>query len=66
MAKIIIHFENCSELEAIKHVSDLVRMGRISESRHGDMFCAAESGGGFSIFADKTKSGTDVFRVYKK
>lgn len=65
MGKIIVHFDGCSEVSALDYASSVIDGGLISEGPHGQQYCfATKFKSGATVFADKTKSGTHVFRVF--
>ena len=67
MKKIIITFDDeVEDIEAIFAVESVVKQGRISMSNNGACYCFVTTfANGGMAYADKTKSGTDTFRITK-
>ena len=65
--KIIIEADDdISTIEVLWAVMMVVKQGRISESRNGPCFAFANRfTNGNSVYADRTPTGTDTFKVYK-
>ena len=71
MRKIIIkHDESIIPEKAMRLVNSVINGGRISKTAKGKQYCFATSFGSerrdFWVYADLTKSGTDVFTVLKE
>jgi hypothetical protein len=67
MKKIIITFDDeVLDIEAVLAVESVIEQGRISENKNGPCYCFVTTfkNGGVS-YADRTKSGTDTFRITK-
>ena len=67
MKKIIITFDDeVEDIEAILAVESVIKQGRISMSNNGTCYCFVTTfANGGMAYADKTKSGTDTFRITK-
>lgn len=67
MGKIIITYDGVTENDAVYLVGQVINEGRIS--RNDTTYCCASrfgvNGKAVMVLADKTKNGTDTFRVYR-
>lgn len=62
MSKIIIHKQcEVSDAEALWLVLSVVKNGRISD--FGKCYCLASVGPKYAVIAQRTRRGTDVFRI---
>ena len=65
--KILIRTFDVTDAEAIDKVKDVISEGRISEYKSGKGYCAVTKySDGIIVDCDKTKTGTDVFRVFRQ
>lgn len=67
MKKIIITFdEGIEDIEATFAVTGVIKRGRISKSRNGQCYCFLTTfTNNTRCFAERTKNGTDTFRITK-
>ena len=65
--KIIIKNEtSLSDAAILSHVIDVIEEGRVSKTSKGKQYCFVTAfGGGPTIYADRTESGTDIFTIKK-
>ena len=68
MNKIIIKIDDSiDELTAMAAVTQVMKMGRVSETKHGQSFCFATLfENGLVVYCDKSKTGTDIIRVSRR
>ena len=61
MSKIIVkNYSKLNDMDALYYVNSVMNMGRIS----GECYCFVTTyESGIRVLADRTKTGTDVFRV---
>lgn len=58
--------DTVDDLTAAYAVLKVVQQGRISENKNGRCYCFVTTfKNGVKVFADRTKSGTDTFKVMK-
>lgn len=58
--------EGIDPLEAMWGVMQVIKQGRISETMHGSSYCFVTTfKNGGVVYADRTKTGIDTFRVSK-
>lgn len=67
MRKLIITIDDDAEMisdwNALMIIASVVNLGRIS---HGDRYCLGTTfTEGYRVQADKTKTGTDTFRIWR-
>jgi len=66
MARIIVNIEDgVDHREALKHVDMVISDGRISDNGKCYCYCTVFKNGP-EVYAGRTKSGTDVFRVCRE
>jgi hypothetical protein len=63
MNKIIIHYDDISDTLALEHILEVIGQGKISKNNSQYCFITRFKSG-YTVFADKNKSGTNTFRIY--
>lgn len=67
MSKLIIRFDDMTELEALDYAKTVVEAGRISQGRMGDQFCYHTTfGNDVHVSAFKPSNQTDTLVIYKE
>lgn len=65
--KLIIRYEDVSELEALKYAKRVIDEGRVSHNSMGKQFCyATRFADGINVAAFKPSSRTDTLVIYKE
>ena len=60
MSKIIVkNYSKLNDMDALYYVNSVMNMGRIS----GECYCFVTTYEMVRVFADRTKTGADVFRI---
>ena len=63
---ITVDADDVSDLNALYYALKVVQQGRVSESKNGPCYCFVTTfKNGVRVCAERTKNGTDTFRVGK-
>lgn len=64
---IIRNYTNLEDIEVIELVKKVIELGRISETKRGKQYCFhTVMSNNIHIIAERNKSGSDVFILYKE
>lgn len=67
MSRIIINYDDdIPDENAIHYVEAVISMGRCSGLNEEKYCCVSKFKDGTIVVADRTKTGTDVFRLYQE